>query len=356
MSRETSEWLNQNVLIGYTEKRGNAWHYRASDQGTEPNHYAGAIPVNDVLRRLFDWHAVEARTFYEFTPAVPQPGALSLFNPDGSATQVRRSERKTIVHSKTGVEFGAFKEGYKPHQYDEWLVEDIATVLDTSKDDLGIGSAGLLKLGAVAWVEVSVPETITTPEGVAFRPNLLAATSFNGSLSTTYKRTVQATVCDNTLSVALSEKGQTVKIRHSRNSLTKLGDIRETLAIVHGISDDFTAQVAQLCSTKITEDQFEKLVDQIAPLPNPGDAKTTRAITLAENKRDELFRLWSKDERVAPWRNSAFGAWQALNTYGHHSLNVRGMSRPERNMLNAVNGKTEQSDTEALDLILALAA
>ena len=45
MSKETQEWLNRNVLIGYTERRGNAWHYRASDQGDEPNHYPGAIPL-----------------------------------------------------------------------------------------------------------------------------------------------------------------------------------------------------------------------------------------------------------------------------------------------------------------------
>ena len=350
MSQETMQWLNNNVLIGFTDKRGTAWHYRASDQGAEPNHYADAVPVGDVLRRLFHWHAVEARTFYEFPN-----GNLDVFTADGSF-KIQRSERKTIIRSDTGAELGSFKEGYQPHQYDEWLIHNVSTLLDTSKDDLGVGSAGLLKGGGVAWVEVTMPDTITTPEGVAFRPNLLAATSFNGSLATTYKRTVQATVCDNTLSVALSERGQTVKIRHSRNSLTKIADVREALAIVHGIADDFTAQVAELCSVKITEAQFEQMIDKIAPMPKPGEAKTTRALTLAEGKRDELFRLWSKDERVAPWRGTAFGAWQTLNTFGHHSMNVRGMSRPERNMLNAVTGKTEQADTEALDLIMSLAA
>lgn len=351
MSQETAQWLNNNVLIGFTQKRGTAWHYRASEQGTEPNHYPLAIPVADVQRRLFHWHAVEARTFYEFTPETPEPGQISLFNPDGSMTNVRRSEKKTIIRSDTGAELGAFKEGYKPHQYDEWLLGNVASILD---DDLSVSSAGLLKGGGVAWVEVSVPDTITTPEGVAFRPNLVAATSFNGSLATTFKPTIQATVCDNTLSVALAEKGSpTVKVRHSRNSLDKIGSVREALGIVYSTADDFSAQVAELCKTKITEAQFEFLVDSIAPLPKQGDAKTTRAITLAENKRDELYRLWSNDERCNQWRNSAFGAWQVLNTYGHHSLNVRGMSRPERNMLNAINGKTEASDVQALELILA---
>ncbi len=52
------------------------------------------------------------------------------------------------------------------------------------------------------------PTTITTPEGVEFRPNLLATTSFDGSIATTFKRTVTATVCDNTRELALAEKAQ----------------------------------------------------------------------------------------------------------------------------------------------------
>jgi hypothetical protein len=53
MSKETIQWLNTQTLIGMTEKRGNAWHYRAEEQGDEPNHYPLAIPVEDVKRRLF---------------------------------------------------------------------------------------------------------------------------------------------------------------------------------------------------------------------------------------------------------------------------------------------------------------
>lgn len=37
MSRETLEDLNANTLIGFTDKRGQAWHYREEMQGDEPN-------------------------------------------------------------------------------------------------------------------------------------------------------------------------------------------------------------------------------------------------------------------------------------------------------------------------------
>jgi len=83
--------------------------------------------------------------------------------------------RQAILRSDNGHVMGIFTDGYEPHPYVEWLINTIATLLE---DDLSIGSAGLLKNGAVAWVSVEVPDNITTPEGVEFRPHLFGATSF----------------------------------------------------------------------------------------------------------------------------------------------------------------------------------
>src|SRR5664280_1495356 len=113
---------------------------------------------------------------------------------------------------------------------DRWLLKTVANILD---DTLSISSAGLLRKGAIAWVEVSVPDSITTPEGVTFRPNLLATTSFDGSISTTFKRTVTDTVCDNTRELALAETGQQYKIKHSRYSGMRIAEAREALSMIH---------------------------------------------------------------------------------------------------------------------------
>jgi len=217
--------LNTNTLIGFTEKRGNAWHYRAVLQGAESNHYPGAIPVADVRRRLLNWQAVPRRVAIEFPATVE---TMTHLNDQGEPVRwAVQQNRQAITPSNRDVVMGLFKDGYKIHQYDAWLLDNVATIVD---DELAISSAGLLRDGALAWVEVSIPETITTPEGVAFRPNLLAATSFDGSLATTIKRTVQATVCDNTLAVAQREKGQTVKIRHSSGSLGRITSVRQALS------------------------------------------------------------------------------------------------------------------------------
>lgn len=323
MSRETLEWLNANTLIGFTGRRGRAWHYRADLQSGEGNHFPGAIPVEAVERRLFAWEAVESPVYVES----PVTGGLAV-----------APDRKAIVRSDTGTVMGVFTDGYTPHPYREWLVQNVAMILD---GDLGIGSAGLLRSGAVAWVSVEVPGNVTTPEGVEFRPNLLATTSFDGSLATTYKRVVTNVVCDNTMAAGLAERGQQARVKHSRHSRLRLAQARDALAVVHTIADDFAAEVAELCRTTVTDRQWRAFLDAHAPV-EPG--ATGRSRTIAENKRETLARMWDHDSRVSPWRNTAWGVVQAVNTYTHHEGVVRGASRPERNMLRAVTGEIDQLD------------
>jgi phage/plasmid-like protein (TIGR03299 family) len=263
MSQETSTWLNTRTLIGFTDQRGHAWHYRAADQGDEPNHYRGAVPVEDVARRLFGWDAVTAGVFAEY------------YNADGFI-RLTDQTRKAVVRpagafgpDDAGAILGLFKDGYVIHQFREWLLGTVGSILDDG--DLSIGSAGLLRGGAVAWVSVEVPDTITTPEGVRFRPNLLACTSHDGSLATTFQRVVTNVVCDNTMSAALAENGQRIKVRHSRHSRLRLAEARQALAIVHTIADDFTAQVAQLAATTVTDRQWAAFLDAHITRPTAAD-------------------------------------------------------------------------------------
>jgi len=253
MSKESLQWLNSNTLIGCTSKRGHAWHWRAQEQGAASNHYPGPIPMIDVQDRLFHWTAESRRLAVE-VPADPQ----SMTHQGEDGTPVRWapvSDRQAICRSddSTGSVLGIFGPSYTRHQYREWLLTTVADLLD---DDLAISSAGLLRGGAIAWVEVSMPDTITTPEGVAFRPNLLATTSFDGSIATTYKRTVTDTVCDNTRELALSEVGQEVKVKHSRNSHAQLAPARQALAMVHTLAEDFAAEIAALCATPVSPAQW----------------------------------------------------------------------------------------------------
>jgi hypothetical protein len=163
--------------------------------GVEPNHYAGAIPVEDVRRRLFGWEPIEAMS------------AAVIMTDDGVQTIVDES-RKQIVHPDTGAVLGVFKSGYQVHGYDEWLVQNVESILDD--DDLQIGSAGLLRGGAQGWVQIEIDATQMV-EGVEHRPFLTAA-----------------------------------------------GDVREALQLVLSAGDAFNAQVRELIAEPVSEQRFER--------------------------------------------------------------------------------------------------
>ncbi len=350
MSKESIGWLNTNTLIGCTDKRGTAWHWRAQAQADRSNHYPGAIPVADVQDRLFGWQAESRRLAVELPAAVVDATHWEGGLPRRWAVL---PDRQAICRSDDHTVLGIFGPGYTRHQYREWLLTTVADLLD---DDLAISSAGLLRGGAIAWVEVSMPDTITTPEGVAFRPNLLATTSFDGSIATTYKRTVTDTVCDNTRELALSEVGQEVKVKHSRNSHAQLAPARQALAMVHTLADDFAAEVARLCRVEVTQSQWEAFLDAHIPRVHAttGRPLTGRSQTMADTKRDSLTTLYWSDPRVAPWAGTAHGVLQAVNTYEHHEGVVRGSSRGERNGLKTITGDFGRLDRTTWKTLTAI--
>jgi phage/plasmid-like protein (TIGR03299 family) len=343
MSNETVQHLNTNTLIGHTSERGTAWHYRAEDQGDESNHYAGAIPVDDVRRRLFSWTAESCRVAAEVASDTAE---MTHLDHAGLPARWQVVEgRQAVSRSDNNHVMGIFASGYERHQYAEWLLTSVGNILD---DDLSISSAGLLREGAIAWVEVSVPESMTTVEGVQFRPNLLATTSFDGSIATTYKRTITATVCDNTRELALGEAGQQMKVKHSRNSRLRLGQARAALQVVHEMADSFAAEVAELCRTAVNKRQWSAFLDGHVPTTHQdGRVLEGRARTIATAKRDDLQKLYASDCRVAPWAGTAYGVIQAVNTWEHHMGVVRNASRGERNMLRTVSGDFAKVDQRA---------
>lgn len=347
MSQETATWLNTQTLIGFTEKRGHAWHYRAEEQGDESNHYEGPVPIGDVERRLFNWEAIDLPVYVQIPATVDDATGMT---DDGQPVRMALlDDRKAIARSDTHDVLGMFKSGYQAHQYREWLMESVGSLLGS---ELGIASAGLLKGGAVAWVQVEVPETVDTAAGFSFRPFLTAATSLDGSLATTYKRGATAVVCDNTLEVGLMGTALRIKIRHTRNSGLKLESAREALMIVEQTAEAFADTIEGLTEWTLTTREFDLFLDAVCPVP---EGATVRTTNMAEAKRASLEGLYLFDERVAPWNGTALGVLQATNTYMHHVQGARGSNRADRNAMNALTGATAKADLATLAALHAIA-
>ncbi|MGN6607790.1 MAG: DUF932 domain-containing protein [Jatrophihabitans sp.] len=326
--------LNTQTLIGFTSKRGTAWHWRSDLQGAEPNHYDGAVPVADVARRLFHWDAVTA-------------DVQAVLVDDRGVNVIPDPTRKAIVRPDTNTILGIAGTGYAMHQYRQWLLDHLALLLD---EGLQIGSAGLLGGGRVAWVQLETAENFATGTGVEFRPHLLACTSHDGSVASTYKRVQTVVVCDNTLAIARGENGAEIRVRHTRNSNLKVATARDALQIVFDSGAKFAAEVDRLVETAVAEAQWHAFLDAHTPIPQ----KEGRSRTLAIAKRKALLELWYYDGRVAPWRGTAYGVLQATNTYNQHLAAVRGTTRQDRAMVRVIDGSTSRADRATLGLLSRL--
>lgn len=348
MSSETFEWLNKNVLIGMTDQRGHAWHFRASDQGAEPNHYPGPIPLEDVERRLFPWQAIVVPSYYG-KPVRDEYGNVQ-YDPEGYPIVIPEidPDRRYVIADDDDTRFANFTDSYRTHQFREWLLANVSTFLD---GDLVISSAGLIQNRGTAWVEVSVPETLHEA-GFAFRPNLLATTSHTGKVSSTYKRTITGVVCDNTYDAAMAEAGATLKIRHTKNSGVRIAEAREALQIVHNTGDAMAAAIRNLTDQTVTSGQWELLLKVVVP-----SSGSKKGDTLADRTRTALDEMYRGDERVAPWNGTAFGAFQAWSTWNTYDRPVNGKTnRVERNMKDDIDGTTGTRDMIMLDALSQLSA
>jgi hypothetical protein len=284
MSAETIEWLNANSLIGNTDLRGNAWHWR---EGAN-NHFPGPVPRERVMQ-LFDFPVAEGAA----------AAVVPVINDDGVETKVFLAPgHKSIVRLDTGKVFNFPKTGYQMHPYPEWLVENQELLLDDGA--LDIGSAIVLKEGAVAAVQVEMPETRVA----------------NG--------------------------------RHTRGSLNQILEVRERLGIVvEQAGDAFDAQVRELTEKYVTDQKFYDIVSGFSGLTT---AKEGRGKTIATNKAAALITLWHNDQRVAPWKNNAYGVLAAFNTFQHHIAGAD-KTRVERNELRTLEGKWDEFDAGILRML-----
>ncbi len=339
MSRETLKWLSENVLVGMGRK---AWHFNAENDAAlgESTHYAGAIPVADVARRLFHWTA--------------QPVTLGYSAPDGTFREA--SDKMGLAHSVTGDLLGVHSRKYAIHDFQDSLLGGVQKILGNG---LGIESAGLLSKGAIGWVSVSLPDTstVTLGEGsnVEYLTRLLAFGSHNGKFPTSYKLVNTLVVCDNTLAMATGEKDRPeYKIRHTVNSVVRVESAHQALGLIVAGQDAFSQEIAKLVDTSVSDAQWSAFVQALAPIAD--DAVKGKGVTMAENKRERLTELWNADPRVAPWKGTAFGAFQAVNTYQHWDAIVRGAERQERNTLAQLDGTWERHDKATLDTLNAVLA
>lgn len=297
MSRETYEWLANNVLAGFQGKQYNRpvwWHDLARNQGHEPQTWDGAVPFDDVHKLLASW----------------EPSISALYDQDmkqvTSHKLVRTPDGQAVIGSEHVL-----------HLYGDWLT---GTVREVVGDEVQISSSGLLANRMQAWVTVERPESAKGAGGVEFSPFITLSTSLDGSMASQINQNTQLAICDNTLSLA---RNQGLSFKHTSKSGGKLGLYRSVLQSIMQGETDFRKVLDDLLAQEVTDDNFAKILDALVPISEQDKpAKRTRS----DRKRQEITTLYRRDPRVTQWTGTAFGVVQAVNTWNQHMSQLRNAS------------------------------
>lgn len=337
------------AIIGNTDKR-NGWI--GQTDGTLPT-FPGPIPVGEVERLLFNWEAISVPTG-NFIPC--KKNEADLFIPiNGKETPVKvvvTQHAQGIVRSDDFTELGRHKASYRIHDYKVWLIRNVSNVL---QDTLVILSALTLKNGAQAAVEIALDETLHDKKsGLDFWPFLLATTSMDGSLATTYSAFNRILKCDNmftSLHAEARKAKRQFKIKHTSQSMSAntISGVRQAISILERSAEDMTNYVHELIGIKLTRKDWTAVLDIIEP-PAPEDASKAK-VTKTENRREAIDAVYMSDPMSEQWRGTAFGAVQAVNTYRHHYEQVRSVSRLERVYDKAIRGEFAESDSAVLNAV-----
>lgn len=352
MSKETLEYLQGgNIVVGGIAERGLPWwadfgsaadHMRLmrSDYRTLSGHqlfWDNFIPADAILNGPFGWTALEIEPTVEI-----------------AGEHVPMSGYKAIVRNDTKHTMGVFKQSYAPAQ----PVQLVDLAMDFLGNDVGFTSAGVLREGAVLWLEASVNhEFHNETAGFGYVPNLLISTSFNGTLANEVVRTARWSVCDNTHEIARNDAVARIKGKHTVNGIGKLQAQYSALGLIEHEAELIDAEITAMVQQEVNVKQFAKFLDMWNPIPEWKEGEPTNKLTIATKKRENIMQMWVSDPRVSPWKGTKLGVHQLINTYNQHGYNEEDAGkRFEKNMLNVINGSIGKADNEAfkmLDLVLA---
>lgn len=162
---------------------------------------------------------------------------------------------------------------------------------------------------------VSTDDLVLDPSGQAdtIKRYLMLTSSHDGSSTMIAKKVNTRVVCQNTLNVALGEKGDEFRIRHTQGMDTKLEDARLALGFADQYDEAFETEARRMIEAQMTKDQFFKMVKDVFPQP---DDNTRGRLTKWETKTSDLMWLWEDGTKTVGGLEDS--VWKGLQVLTEH--------------------------------------
>ena len=147
-------------------------------------------------------------------------------------------------------------------------------------------TAGTLGNGERVWILAKLPEEIRVMGDDLAEKYLLLSNSHDGNSSVQIKFTPIRVVCQNTLTMALSQ-GPTLRVMHKKDVRVRLKEAERMLGIIHHHYDEIEKKFQQMAKVQMTQARLGEYLEQVFPDPSDEQDEKARA-------RVSLHRRWAE--------------------------------------------------------------
>lgn len=208
-------------------------------------------------------------------------------------------------------------------------------------------TAGALGIGERIFISAKMPNYVSI-DGVDDPTEMyvLLTSSHDGQGSIKAIITPIRVVCANTLSFALQNNVNCVRISHTRTAKERLAEASKVLGITNRYAEEMNELLNHMNSIKVSDDQAKDIINQLFPA---SDEENVHATT--QKSRDLLWKGYTEGVGQEKIIGTGYGLMQGVTYFTSHLKDYKDDSVQ---LASIIEGQAAKFNSQAKKLILAL--
>lgn len=324
MAHNLSIRENGFVEFAFTGSRDNIWHGLGSQ----------VLPTDS-----FDSWKEKAGMDWEVAESIVSFDAI---NKIGMLEKRLIPDKKVLYRSDTLSPLSVVSADFKVVQPQE-IIEFFRDLISTN--DMKLSTAGTLFGGKKFWALAETGSSSKLNGQDEYIGHLLLITSVDGSMSTTASFVSTRVVCNNTLNIALNEKGNKI-IKKTHKTLFDPNQVKIDMGLMQESWNTFMGNIKKLSEREM--DNKEVISFFKTTLFDPKLEEQTKA---TEKKVDDLLALYKFGDGANMCNGTALGCLNAITNMFTHGT---GRTNESAQFINSYTGKSASIKQAAYDQLVEM--
>jgi phage/plasmid-like protein (TIGR03299 family) len=240
-------------------------------------------------------------------------------------------DMKAIYREDNGRYLATVGKGYEVIQFDTLAEAGVIGARDVQAIWHTAGTLG--ERGARGWMLAELPgEAVIRVQGdpSEIRPYFLLTTAHDGSSAAVLANVATRVVCQNTLGIALGERGGARwTIRHTKNADLRVKAAAAAFRTMTARMEKFGELANAMAKIRLSDDDFRAIVAAAVPIEDDGERHP-----ILERQRTEIHNLRTTFKGAAPQIvGTAWGDFQAVTQWADWEKPVRALGDGAGTML-----------------------